>query len=249
MVNRAISPTTWAAIPGHSPLEAIFMQDMVVDMDPINLIITSLEVKGGFLNTPHRLLSANLEHMRLPFQGFLQAYLATCLYKMQTDVGTTPRTQPTSGVPQKGAEGPFLFLLVTLPLAFYIRRTYPDVAPYPIWTTLLVFADDMAVVIATARKPLPDARDNTRANQVLHNVTSYLENNRLLVHNVKSATMVHNAPHPPLQPGDPFMTPMGTTNYLAIQQEATLEKVTLPANLEHRLPRNLVTARIAALST
>ena len=69
--------------------------------------------------------------MGLPFQGFLHAYLASRLYPVQTDAHTTPWTHPTSGVRQGGAEGPFLFLLVTLPMAFYIRRTYPDVAPSP----------------------------------------------------------------------------------------------------------------------
>ena len=122
------------------------MQDAVVDMDPISLIITSLDVKGAFPNTPHRLLQAVWKHMGLPFQGFLQAYLATRMYAVQTDVGTPPWVHPASGVPQGRAEGPFLFLLVTLPLAFYIRRTYPDVAAYPLRTKLLALADDMAVV-------------------------------------------------------------------------------------------------------
>ena len=119
-VYRAVPPTMWGAIPGRSPLEAIFMQDAVVDMDPISLIITSLDVKGAFPNTPQRLLRAVWEHMGLPFQGFLQAYLATRMYAIKTDVGTTPWIHPASGVPQGGSEGPFLFLLVTLPLAFYI---------------------------------------------------------------------------------------------------------------------------------
>ena len=66
--------------------------------------------------------------MGLPFQGFLQAYLATRMYAVKPDVDTTPWVHFASGVPQGGAEGPFLFLLVTLPLAFYIRRTYLDVA-------------------------------------------------------------------------------------------------------------------------
>ena len=130
------------------------MQDALVYMDPISLIITSLDVKGAFPNTPHRLLRAVWEHMGLPFQGFLQAYLATRMYAIKADVGTTPWVHPASGVPQGSAEGPFLFLLVTLPLAFCIRRTYPDVAPYPLRTTLLAFVDDMAVVTATARQPL-----------------------------------------------------------------------------------------------
>ena len=210
---RAILPTMWGAIPGRSPLEAIFMQDAVVDMDPISLIITYLDVKGTFPNTPHRLLQAVWKHMGPPFQGFLQAYLATHMYAVKTDVGTTPWLHPASGVPQGGAEGPFLILLVTLPLAFYIRRTYPDVAPYPLRTYLLAFVDDMAVVNATARQPLSTTPDPTRATKVLHAVSNYLEGNQLLVHNVKSATMVHNAAPPPLRPGDRPMNPVSTATY------------------------------------
>ena len=82
------------------------------------------------------------------------------MYALKADLGTTPWVHSTSGIPQGGAEGPFLFLLVSLPLPFYIRRTYPDVAPYPLRTTLLTFADDMAVVPATARQPLPTTPGN-----------------------------------------------------------------------------------------
>ena len=63
-------------------------------------------------------LRAVWEHMGVSFQGFLQAYLATRMYAVKTDVGTTTWVHPASGVPQGGAEGQFLFLLVTLPLAF-----------------------------------------------------------------------------------------------------------------------------------
>ena len=209
-VYRAIPPTLSGAIPGRLPLGAIFMQDGVVDMDPISLIFTSLDVKGAFLNTRHRLLQAVWEHMGLPFQGFLQAYLATRMYAVETDVGTNPWVHSASGVLQGGAEGPFLFLLVTLPLAFYIRRTYPDVAPYSLRTALLAFADDMAVVTATARRPLSTTPDPIRATKVLHAVTNHLGANQLLVHNVKFATMVHNALPPPLRPGDPPMNPVNT---------------------------------------
>ena len=154
-VYRAIPPTMSGAIPGRSPLEAIFMQDTVVHMDMISLIITSLDIKEAFPNTPHRLLWAVWKHMGLPFQGFLQAYLSSCMYAVKADVGNGPWVHPASGVPQGGAEGLFRFLLVTLPLAFYIRRTYQDLAPYPLRTTLLAFADDMAVVKATDRHSLP----------------------------------------------------------------------------------------------
>ena len=199
-VYRAIPPTMWGAIPGRLPLEAIFMQDAVVDMDRISLIIGSLDVKGAFPNTSHRLLRAVSEHMGLPFQGFLQAYLAGRMYARETDVGTTPWVLPASGVPEGSAEGPFLFVLVTLLLAFYIRRTYPDVAQDPLRTTLLAFADNVAVVTATARQPLSTTPDPTRATKVLHVVNPYLEGNQLLVHNIKSATMVHNALPPGTRP-------------------------------------------------
>ena len=68
-VYRAIPPTMWGAIPGRSPLEAIFIQDAMVDMDPISIIITFQDVKGALPNTPHRLLRAVWKHMGLSFQA------------------------------------------------------------------------------------------------------------------------------------------------------------------------------------
>ena len=154
------------------------------------------------------------------------------MYAVKTDLGTTPWVHPASGVPQGGAEGPFPFVLVTLPLAFFIRRTYPDVAPYPLRTTLLAFAGDMAVVTATARQPLPTTLDITRATKVLHDVTNFLEGNQLLVHNVKSTTLVHNAPPPPLRPGDPPMNPVSMAIYLGVQQ-ASRTPCPTPANMPY----------------
>ena len=52
VVYRALQPTRWGAISGRSPLEAIFTQDAVVDMDRISLISTSLDVRRAFPN-PH----------------------------------------------------------------------------------------------------------------------------------------------------------------------------------------------------
>ena len=149
----------------------------------------------------------------------------------------------------KGAEGSFLFLLVTLALALYIRRTHPDVAPYPLRTTLLAFADDMGVVTATACQPLPTTRDTTRATKMFHVVTNYLEGNQLPVHNVKSAAMVHNTPPPTLHPGDRPMNPVCTATYPGVQEAASANKVTLPPNLIRQLTQTLVIARIVALST
>ena len=130
-----------------------------------------------------------------------------------------------------------VFLLITLLLAYYIRRTYRDVASYPLRTRLLAFADDMALVTATARRPLSTTPYPTRATKVLLAVTNHLEGNQLLVHNVKSATMVHNAPPPPLRSEDPPMNPVSTATYLGVQQAATANGVTLPPNLIRQLTR------------
>ena len=105
------------------------------------------------------------------------------------------------------------------------------------------------MVTATARQPLPTTLDPTRATKVLLVATTYLEGNQLLVHNVKSATMVHNAPPPHLRPGDPPMNPVNMATYLEVQQAATAGGVTLPPNLIRQLTRTLVIARITALST
>ena len=122
-------------------------------------------------------------------------------------------------------------------------------APYPLRTTLLAIADDMLVVTATARQPLSTSLDPTRATKVLQVFTTYPEGNQLLVHNVKFATMVHNASPPPLRPRDPPMNPVNTATYLGVQQAATAGGVTLPPNLIRQLTRTLVIARITALST
>ena len=107
----------------------------------------------------------------------------------------------------------------------------------------------MPVVTGTARQPLRTTPDPTRAIKILHVVTTYLEGNQLLVHNVKSATMVHNAPPPPLRPRDPPMNPVNMATYLEVQKAATAGGVTLPPNLIRQLTRTLVIARITALST
>ena len=106
----------------------------------------------------------------------------------------------------------------------------------------------MAVVTACARQPLLTAPDNTRSNQVFHNVTGYLESNSMLVHNVESATMLQNAPPRPLPPGGTPMTPTSTATYLGKQHGASTDNIALPPNLVRHPTCTLVIARIAALS-
>ena len=119
-----IPASLWGAIPGRSPHEAIFLQDTIADMDPVDLIIASLDVKGAFPNTPWLLLEAVWKHLGLPFYNFTSGYIRTRKYTVRTGAGLTPFLEPGSGVPQGGAEGPFLYLLVTLPLALAIEQDY-----------------------------------------------------------------------------------------------------------------------------
>ena len=68
-----IPASLWGTIPGRSPHEAIFLQDTIADMDPVDLIIPSLDVKGAFPNTPWLLLEAVWKRLGLPFYNFASA--------------------------------------------------------------------------------------------------------------------------------------------------------------------------------
>ena len=117
-------------------------------MDPVDLIIASLHVKGAFPNTPWLLLEAMWKRMGLPFYNFASGYIRTRKYTVRTGAGLTPLLEPSSGVPQGGAEGPFLYLLVTLPLALTVEPDYPAYAPYHLLSPLVGFADDTNLTVA-----------------------------------------------------------------------------------------------------
>ena len=122
----------WGAMAGRSPHEAIFLQDTALNTSPYEMIITSLDVQGGFPHAPHWLLTASWDAMGLPFLSLMTGYIQTRLYAIITAADLTPWTGTDSRVPQGGAEGPFLYLLVTLPLAFELAGVYPGYAPYPL---------------------------------------------------------------------------------------------------------------------
>ena len=117
------------AIPGRLPHEAIFLQDTIADMDPVDLIIASLDVKGAFLNNPWLFLEAVWKRLGLPFYNLASGYIRTRKYMVRTGAGLTHFLEPGSGVPEGGAEGPFLYLPVKLPLALAIEQDYPAYAP------------------------------------------------------------------------------------------------------------------------
>ena len=117
-------------------------------MDPVDLIIASLDVKGVFRNTPSLLLEAVWKHMGLLFYNFASDYIHTRKYTVRTGAGPTPLLEPGSGVPQGAAEGPFLYLLGTLPLVLTIEQDYPAYAPYPLLSPLVGFADNTNLMVA-----------------------------------------------------------------------------------------------------
>ena len=135
-------------------------------MDPVDLIIASLDVKGAFPNTPWLFLEAAWKRMGLAFYNFACCYIRTHKYTVRTGAGLTPFLEPGSGVPQGGAEGPFLYLLATLSVALTIELEYPSYAPYPLLSPLMGFADDTNLTVAHSHKnPTPRTPDGQSPNK------------------------------------------------------------------------------------
>ena len=99
-------------------------------MDPVDLIIPSLDVQGPS-QTLWLLLEAVWKRMGLAYYNFASDYIRTRKYTVRTGAGLSPFLEPGSGVPQGGAEGPLLYLILTLPPAVTIEQKYPLYAPYP----------------------------------------------------------------------------------------------------------------------
>ena len=94
-----IPGSLWRAILGWFPHESIFLQDTIADMDPVDLIIASLDVKGAF-QTPHGYFRRRHgKCMGLPFYNFTSDYIRTLKYTVRTVAGPSPFLKPGSGVP------------------------------------------------------------------------------------------------------------------------------------------------------
>ena len=209
-------------------------------MDPVDLIIASLDVRGAFSNTPWLLLKAVWKRMGLPFYNFASGYIPTRKYTVRTGAGLTPFLEPGGGVPQGGAEGPLLYLLVPLPLALTIEQDYPAYALYPLLSPLVGFADDINLTVAhTPHRPGtpdPGPRVTQQANDLLDVSISYLSRNNLIFHPTKSVAMIKgSATPPPLGPQGPPMQVVTTTTHPGVIQATNPEDTTLPPKLHSHL--------------
>ena len=242
----------WGAMAGRSPHEAILLQDTALDMNPYEMIIASLDVQGAFPHAPHRLLTEVWDAMGLPFLSFMTGYIQTRLYAVITAADLTPWTGTDSGVPQGGAEGSFLYLLVTLPLAFELARVYPGYAPYPLRSPLINFADDNLLTTATRHRDpensgLPTTTE--QASAILQLSTTYLDAHQLLVQPRKSVGLADaRTPTPHIRKGEPLHLE-DTTVHLGVTQATRHHHITLPTKLEERLARLPQIARGGLLST
>ena len=75
-------------------------------MDPVGLIIASLDVKGAFPNTPRLLLEAVWKRLRLPFYNFASGYIRIRKNTVRTGAGLTPFLERGSGIPKGEQRAP-----------------------------------------------------------------------------------------------------------------------------------------------
>ena len=209
-------------------------------MDPVDLITASLEVKAAFPNTLWFLLEAVWKRMGLPYYNFASDYIRTSKYTVRTGAGLAPFREPGGRVPQGGAEGPFLYFLVTLPLALTIEQDYPAYAPYHLLSPLVGFADDINLTVAhTPQEPhTPDAGPTVtqQANNIRAMTISYLSRNNLIVHPTTSVAMIRgSATAPNLGPQGPPMQVVEASTHPGVIQTANPEDTTLPPKLRSHL--------------
>ena len=166
-------------------------------MDPADVIILSLDNKGAFSNAPWLLWEAVWKHLGFACFNITPNYICTRRYTVRTGAGLTPLLEPGSGVPKGGAEGPFRYLLVPLPLTLTMERDYPTYAPYPLLSPLVGSADDSNLTVAhTPHQPhSPDDGPTVtqQANNLLDGTISYLSHNNPMVHPTKSVAMMQGS--------------------------------------------------------
>ena len=185
--------------------------------------------------------------MGLPFQSFMNAYIQTRLYAVITAAGLTPWTGTDSGVSQGGAEGPFLYLLITLPLAFELARVHPGYASYPPQSPLINFLTTATRQRNPENAGLPTTTE--QASAILQLTTTYLDAHQLPVHPRKSVGLADTGTRgPQIRKGEPPHLE-DTTVHLGVTQATRHHHITLPSRLGGRLARLPQLARGDLLST
>ena len=137
-----IPENMWGSVPGRSTQEASFLYDMYLDDEDLEAFMASVDVKGVFPNTPHRLIEEVWRQLGLPYGDFVGKYLRSRRYTVATGKGCTDRVTPGSSVPQGGVEGPFLYMPAMLPLMSWTAREYPQLARAPHTSPAQAYVDD-----------------------------------------------------------------------------------------------------------
>ena len=148
----------WGSVPRRFTQKASFLYDMYLDDEDLEAFMVSVDVKGAFPNTPHRLSEEVWRQLGLPYGDFLEKYLRSRRYTVATGKGCNEWVTPGSGVPQGGEGGPFLYLLAMLPLMSWIAREYPQLARAPHTSPAQAYVDD-AVPMARDEKAQPVVQD------------------------------------------------------------------------------------------
>ena len=83
-----------------------FKKDTIADMDPVDLIIASLDVKGAFPNTPWLLLEAVWKRLGLPFYNFASGYIRTANTRSALEQASPPCWSQAAGSPKGEQRAP-----------------------------------------------------------------------------------------------------------------------------------------------
>ena len=155
------------------------------------------------------------------------------------------------GPTESGTEGPFLYLLVTLPLAFKLARVYPEYAPYPLRSPLINFTDDNLLTTAIRHRNPENAglpTNTEQASAILQLAITYLDAHQLLVHPRKSVGLADvGTPARHIPKGEPLHLE-DTTIQLGVTQARRHHHIALPNKLEGRLTQLPQVARGDLLS-
>ena len=174
-----IPDNMWWSVPGRSTQQASFLYDMYLDDEDLEAFMASVDVKGAFPNTPHRLIEEVWRKLGLPYGDFVEKYLRSRRYTVATGKGCTEWVTPGSGVPQGRGEGPFLYLLAMLPLMSWIAREYPQLARAPHTSPAQAYVDDA----------IPMARDEKSQQVVQDLMQRYGRDNHLVWSTEKLAVL------------------------------------------------------------